>query len=175
MGSIWVTSDTHFNHASMLDWGLSGRPEFNTVEEMNETIIERWNSVVQAGDKVYHLGDVFFGSKDEFKSLWPRLKGSKRLVVGNHDDIRFLSSGGFFKKVTLWRYLKELGFMLTHVPIDSGSIIKAKNSSPETIVLHGHLHRNGSPSGRYYNVCTENHNYYPLNLEELSSRLSYMR
>ena len=49
-------------------------------------MIENWNSVVKKGDYVYHLGDVFFGSKETFPALWNRLNGSKRLIIGNHDD-----------------------------------------------------------------------------------------
>jgi calcineurin-like phosphoesterase family protein len=166
MSSIWVTSDTHLNHANMLTWGLSGRPEFSSVEEMNETIIDRWNSVVRPGDKVYHLGDVFFGSKDWFKVNWPRLNGSKRLVVGNHDDVRWLSSGGFFKKVSMWRFFKDFGLVLTHVPIHEASIV----GGLDTVNVHGHIHRQSAPSRRHRNVCVEETNYTPVNLEELRVR-----
>jgi calcineurin-like phosphoesterase family protein len=163
--SIFVTSDTHFNHANMLTWGLSGRPEFSTVEEMNETIIARWNSVVRPGDKIYHLGDVFFGDKEWFKSNWPRLNGSKRLIVGNHDDVRWLSSGGFFKKVSMWRYFKDFGLLLTHVPVHHSSVPGHGN-----INVHGHVHRNGGYGPVYRNVCVEETNYTPVSIEELRVR-----
>ena len=119
---IWVISDTHFNHDNILhftdDMGNKTRGHlFSSIEDMNEHIIERWNSVVKPGDIIYHLGDVAFGNKDEFKKLWPRLNGRKRLIVGNHDDIKWLSSGGFFQKVSMWRVWTDHGLIFTHVPI----------------------------------------------------------
>ena len=77
-GDIWVISDTHFNHSNILTFSDKvGNPvrAFSSVEEMNEIMIDRWNSVVKPGDKVYHLGDVLFGDKEAFSRLWPRLNG----------------------------------------------------------------------------------------------------
>lgn len=162
--NIWVTSDTHFGHSNILnftdDKGLPVRP-FDSVQEMNQTMVDRWNSVVRPGDKVYHLGDVFFGPKDDFKRLWPRLMGSKRLVVGNHDDIKFLSSGGFFQKVYMWRLFKEHGVLLTHVPLHESSIRGGG------INVHGHIHQQSSPKGPYKCVCVEQTDYTPVNIEDL--------
>lgn len=66
---IWLISDTHFNHANILKFtdsrtGLPVRPGFESVDHMNEHMIERWNSVVKPGDIVYHLGDVVMGNKE---------------------------------------------------------------------------------------------------------------
>jgi calcineurin-like phosphoesterase family protein len=116
---IWVISDLHYNHANILnfiDYKGNRTREFDTVDQMNEFLIDRWNSVVKPGDIVYTLGDTFFGSKDEFKIAWPKFNGSKRLIVGNHDDIQFLSSGGFFKKTLFWRMFTDHGLVFHHVP-----------------------------------------------------------
>lgn len=167
---IWVISDTHFNHNNILKFrdkdGSAFRGDlFDDVNHMNEVMITNWNSVVKPGDKVYHLGDVFFGSKDDFKVLWPRLNGAKRLIVGNHDDIKFLSSGGFFQKVGMWRVFKEHGLLLSHVPLHESSLTRAGDSS---INVHGHIHQNKSPSDRHRCVCVEQTNYTPVHIEELA-------
>ena len=167
MSNIWVISDTHFGHSNILGFKDSeGKPvrDFSSVEEMNEVMVEQWNSVVKPGDKVYHLGDVFFGSKDDFKSLWPKLNGSKRLVVGNHDDIKFLSSGGFFKKVMMWRVFTEFGLLLTHTPQHQSALTGRRTG---LLNVHGHIHQNPSPKGSYKCVCVEQVNYTPVNIEEL--------
>lgn len=45
MKDLFLTSDTHFNHSRILQF----RPQFSSVEEMNEIMIERWNKVVGRG------------------------------------------------------------------------------------------------------------------------------
>jgi calcineurin-like phosphoesterase family protein len=165
--NIWVISDTHFGHENILNFkqqdGSMVR-NFSSVDKMNETMIDNWNSVVKQGDKVYHLGDVFFGSKDDFKKLWPRLNGSKRLIVGNHDDIKFLSSGGFFQKVAMWRVFSDLGLILTHTPQHQSALTGKRNG---LLNIHGHIHANKSPDGPYKCVCVEQINYTPVNIDEL--------
>lgn len=171
--NIWVISDTHFSHSNILNFldsktGKPVRPEFSDSQEMDETMIQRWNEVVRPGDKVYHLGDVFFGDKEKFKSLWPRLMGSKRLVVGNHDDIKFLSSGGFFQKVQMWRIFSEFGIIMSHVPLHESSLIRGAKSDKKMLNVHGHIHQNKSPKGPYHCVCVEQTNYRPVHIEELA-------
>ena len=66
MSNIWLISDTHFGHENILNFidsrtGLKVRPGFANVDEMDECMVENWNSVVKKGDKVWHLGDVMFG------------------------------------------------------------------------------------------------------------------
>ena len=168
MGNIFVISDTHFGHANILTFrDKVGKPirDFDSVTHMNETMIDNWNSVVKAGDKVYHLGDVFFGPKEDFQRLWPRLNGSKRLVVGNHDDVKYLSSGGFFQKVMLWRKFNNL--LLTHVPVHESTLGEGRFGGKQVVNVHGHIHQNKSPDGPYKCVCVEQTCYTPVALEEL--------
>jgi len=165
---IWVISDTHLNHENILDFrdelGNRIRP-FSSVKEMNDCILDRWNSVVKAGDIVYHLGDVAFGSKEDFKTLWPKFNGSKRLVVGNHDDVKFMSSGGFFKKVSMWRVFTEFGLIFTHVPIHQSGLYTPGRKG--LFNIHGHIHHNPSPEGPYFNVSSEAIFYTPMHIEDL--------
>ena len=47
MRDIWVTSDTHFGHANILHFededGQLVRPDFSSVDDMNQTMVDRWN------------------------------------------------------------------------------------------------------------------------------------
>lgn len=169
---IWFISDTHFNHENILNFKDSSGEiirNFSCVEEMNVHIAECWNSVVKKGDKVYHLGDVFFGNKEEFKAFWPRLNGSKRLVVGNHDDVKFLSSGGFFQKVYESRTFGEFGFLASHRPLHQSGLKRYGRDTEYFLNVHGHIHHNKSPEGPYLNVSVEALNYTPINLDEVRS------
>ena len=184
MRDIWVISDTHLGHENILKFadkdGKKFRGDlFKDVDHMNEAILNNWNSVVKPGDKVYHLGDVFFGDKEKFKTLWPRFNGSKRLIVGNHDDISWLSSGSFFKKVYMWRMWPEYNIIFSHVPLHESTLApriqKEKykegdcGSEPVKVLnVHGHIHQNQSPDGPYYNVSCEAVNYTPVHIEDLA-------
>lgn len=89
---IFLTSDTHFNHANIIKY--CKRP-FASAEEMDETIIERWNKLVHPMDTVYHLGDfalvdhkVYETDKQQIeyiKNIVRRLNGSIRIIFGSHD------------------------------------------------------------------------------------------
>lgn len=175
---IWLSSDLHLFHNNILNFkDKAGNKirNFDNVTQMNEYILEMHNSVVKPGDIYYCLGDVVLGDKEDFKKLWPKFNGKKRLIVGNHDDIKFLSCGNFFQKVSMWRMFPEFGLMLSHVPLHTESlrrhVDKSKSYEDGSIILkniHGHTHQNGSPTGPYQSVCLEMiQDYKPVNIEEL--------
>jgi calcineurin-like phosphoesterase family protein len=173
LSKTFVISDTHFNHANILNFtmhdGAKVRPEFDTVEQMNEHMIERWNSVVGDNDTVYHLGDVHFGghvNEESNRKILSSLKGRKYLIVGNHDNLRDPLLHQFFKKVTFWNYLKDLNVSLSHIPLHESTLHEGK-AGPETRNIHGHIHRNKSPTSKHINVSVEAVNYTPVEVESL--------
>ena len=82
MAKKFYISDLHFGHKNVL--GFDNRP-FTSVEEMNEELIRRWNSVVSDGDIVYVLGDMFWMKPNDAMPIIDRLNGQIFLVKGNHD------------------------------------------------------------------------------------------
>jgi calcineurin-like phosphoesterase family protein len=167
MRNKFVISDTHFCHANILKFkdkeGKRFRGSiFNTTEEMNEKIIENWNSVVCPQDIVYHLGDVYFGNTAEVREIFKRLNGHKRLIVGNHDNIKQIAKENWFQKIQMWRMFAEEKLLLTHVPVHE-SALEFRN----LVNIHGHIHQNTSPEGPYINVSAEAVNYTPVAFEEL--------
>lgn len=78
---IFFTSDNHFWHRKVIEY--CNRP-YNTVEEMNEAMVIKWNSVVGPDDYIYFLGDfsLAFRAVETFST---RLNGNKILIPGNHD------------------------------------------------------------------------------------------
>lgn len=194
MPNMWVISDTHFGHKNFLsfldDDGNRIRP-FDSVDELDELMVERWNDVVKPQDKVYHLGDVFFGDKDHFNKLWARLNGKKRLIVGNHDDIRYLSGKNpindqwYFEKVDLWRVWRDERMLFSHIPLnpDNTWLFLAPDESEEgdcgparvpMLNVHGHIHQNASPEGAYLNVSVEVTDYRPVNVETIVDKVRKM-
>lgn len=81
---MWFTSDLHLGHININR--LANRP-FTSVEELNETLIERWNARVGVDDLVIIVGDICMGKIAESLALVQRLNGDKHLVPGNHDRV----------------------------------------------------------------------------------------
>ncbi len=102
MNKIFFTSDNHFGHEF-----LAKKHGFETVEEFNQYQIEQWNSVVDNGDRVYHLGD-FIWNKVDPEPILKQLKGEKYLILGNHDRIGKHNEKIFLKYV---HWIKDV-FML---------------------------------------------------------------
>jgi len=86
---IWFTSDNHFAHGSCdAETGerkgtLKWRTQFNSLEEMEETIIDNHNKIVKPTDVVYDLGDFIWRGKPD--SYIERLNGYFYMIRGNHD------------------------------------------------------------------------------------------
>lgn len=79
---IFFTSDQHFYHKNIIRY--TGRP-FSSVAEMNETLIQNHNSVVEQNDDVYFFGDFAFCSLEWQRGILSKLNGKKYLFLGNHD------------------------------------------------------------------------------------------
>lgn len=182
MHSIWFTSDTHFGHAKILEYEAEARP-FASVEEMNEALIDRWNSVVHAGDTVYHLGDFCFGRANI--EIAGRLNGKKRLVMGNHDTYPVVDYLQHFDKVFGAFYWRKC--VLTHIPVHPDNL-----GARAWLNIHGHLHSRTVKSNdhihnvdvhgliseaiyfpdreddnNYFNVSVEQNNLYPFHADQI--------
>ena len=95
--AYYITSDQHFFHKNIIDY--ENRP-YSSVEEMNEDLITKWNSVVTDEDTVFCLGDFALSNKDNIIEIGNRLNGHKVLIKGNHDhasNITYQKAG--FEKV----------------------------------------------------------------------------
>ena len=81
---IYYISDLHFGHRNVI--GMDGRP-FESIEEMDETLIWRWNERVTDEDDVYIVGDFAYRNGNTASWYLRQLKGRKHLVIGNHDRL----------------------------------------------------------------------------------------
>lgn len=169
----WFGADFHLNHDYMVEkdkeTGEPYRP-FRSVEEMNETIIENFNRLVAKDDKVYLMGDVLFKPATS-EHLLKRLNGRKRLIMGNHDEIREKTQyfTKHFKEICLWKKFKDEGFICTHVPLRTDGI-------RDTILnVHGHIHKAQLPEPCYMNVSIENTDYKPVHIDTIIARVQVLR
>lgn len=175
----YFISDTHFGHEKC--WSTFKRADgsplraFSSTEEMDETMVERWNSIVKPEDSVYHLGDFVINRR--FMHIGHRLNGRKRLVRGNHDLFKTQEyiDIGFEEIYGVW-VDSSAKIIASHIPIHPESI------KPGWLNVHGHLHsgrvmknieaytKEGSWKSnlvdpRYVCVSVENTDYYPVTLD----------
>lgn len=169
MKNYWVVSDTHFGHHNIIKY--CKRP-FQTYWEMDEALVENWNSVVSSGDYVYHLGDFFMeaprtAEEQSYRDLLlSRLNGRITLVLGNHDNTDYLLRTGRFHEILMWKPWNvgsKKPLLLTHVPVHESSIMWEARGG---LNVHGHTHDKGSPKGPYKSACVELHNYTPVHIEK---------
>ena len=167
---IFYISDLHLCHKNIMDF--CERP-YNTVEEMNEDIIEKWNSVVTPNDVVRILGDIAFPKSQEdieqVIKLVKRLNGNKTLIIGNHDhkllkDERFIR---LFSSIENYMMVKDNGrkVILFHYPIEEWD-----GFYKGSIHLYGHVHNNDvglKDIKNRYNVSADVIGFTPRTLDEL--------
>ena len=184
MTTIWYTADTHFGHANIIKH--CNRP-FETVEEMDEALIEKWNSLVGSNDIVYHLGDVGMGSDTHTLECVGRLNGRKRLIYGNHDSVhprhrkaapRQRQWMKFFESINAFDMHKIAGreVMLSHFPY-AGDHTDEDRMSPwrlrneHRFLLHGHVHDAWILEEGQYNVGVDVHDFLPVSLEHVTEMI----
>ena len=110
-------ADTHFGHDNIRK--LSNRP-FNSVEEMDNAIIENWNRKVTNNDDVYILGDFSYKSEDPIEYL-KKLNGRKHLIIGNHDNklLKNPACKKYFVEIVDMKMVDDNGnqIVLCHYPL----------------------------------------------------------
>ncbi len=130
---IFYIADMHLGHRNILRF--DNRP-FETVEEMEETIIHNWNGRVTEEDIVYVLGDAFWKSEKDSVRLIQRLNGHKHLIQGNHDRVhgrlRF-----YWESIEHYAEIKDGNtlIILSHYPI-----LFYRNQHFGAVMLYGHVH-----------------------------------
>jgi calcineurin-like phosphoesterase family protein len=81
--NIWFTADFHLGHKNIIRY--CNRP-FQTVEEMNQEILERLNSRAKANDILYFLGDFCIGPRTWAAEFRQKIRCKKIFALaGNHD------------------------------------------------------------------------------------------
>lgn len=174
--TIYFTSDTHFGHRNIIDY--CDRPWTN-VHDMNEGLIARWNKIVNDEDTVYHLGDFAMTIKDEeIKNIVRRLKGTKILILGNHDERTIARHSSQFIADDLFYDIhpgvKEIKVGKKRIVLCHYSMEVWNGSHHGAYHLYGHSHGTlpESESKRSFDVGVDPNGYFPVSFEEVAERMS---
>lgn len=175
----FFTSDTHFNHTNIIRF--CQRP-FGNVDEMNETMITNWNSVVGTDDIVFHLGDFCLGGSAEWTKILDRLNGRIYLILGNH-DLKNIRQGfvDCFEHVAMSMRI-EIGkkkIYLSHYPY----LCFEGGYKNDVWQLFGHVHTRRSNTGidvgrlqylypTQYDVGVDNNDFTPVSFNEIKIKIT---
>lgn len=156
---LFFTSDEHFDHFNILRF--CDRP-FTSIEEMNETIISNFNSVVPKKSTTIHGGDFYLGplKRDEItRNFINRLNGTHIFMMGNHD--RWLKGDIKIPYIIDVR-LKDVNIVISHYAMRTWN-----RSHFNSWHLYGHSHGTLEPIGKSWDMGVDFNNFFPLSFEDV--------
>lgn len=175
---VWFTSDLHFWHKNICKY--CNRP-FDTVEEMNQALVDNWNSVVKKDDTVFVLGDLGFCGYDKLEPLMSQLNGKKYLIQGNHDSDKIVFR--LYDANIIEEYYKMIEvtivgdeecpdqqLTLCHFPM-----IDWPNKEKGAWMIHGHQHQlpeTPSCSVMHWDVGVDKNHMTPISFEQLKINIT---
>ncbi len=187
---IFFTSDHHFSHQNIIKY--CNRP-FNSIEEMNEEMIKRWNETVKEEDIVWYLGDFSLSIKP-VENYLKRLNGTKYLVVGNHDQCHpchgkrserlketYLKAGfSLILKEGAYGPLLDSSmkdyFLMSHMPYKDEYDSRYPQYRPINDgkwLLHGHVHNRWHIKDKMINVGVDVNDFRPVSLDKIKEIIEF--
>lgn len=169
LSNIFVTSDLHFGHDKEFIWKARG---YNSVDEMNEIQVQKWNSIINDDDNVYALGDLMLGETSNIDFL-KRLKGKIHIVLGNHDTstrrklYESLPNVVEIKEVGINLKYNKYHLILTHFPMMTANGEK-ESLKQMNLNLYGHTHQEYDfyeDLPFMYHIGVDSHDGYPVLLD----------
>jgi len=189
---VFFSSDFHYSHkgicAGVTTWTDADdvTRKFDTLDQMNDAIVNNINSRVGEDDILICLGDWSFGGFDNIKIFRDRIISKTiYIIAGNHDhfivqnkdnvqdlfaevwdDITFLTIKKRINKNTTNKY----NFVLSHYPIASWACM-----NDGWYHLHGHVHlpeEHKIGQGRSLDCGVDGNNLFPYELDEIDNLLS---
>ena len=171
MSELFLTADLHLGHEKTCTVfqradGTGPLRPFESGEEMDREIIQRWNRQVTSKDTTIILGDVSL--RIEHLSKLNELNGSKILVGGNHDKQLAFTYLTFFDDVR--GVYEKKGIVMTHVPVHPDSLGRWIGNA------HGHTHDSSVmlgdyPDPRYLCMSLEQWDFEPAPWDVVRQRL----
>ncbi len=169
---IYFTSDWHFNHDKDFIWKKRG---YNSVEEMNDDLINKICSTLDEGDELWVLGDLVMGDIDKAAAVLSRIPYSVHFLVGNHDTLRRVNLYDSLGWINHERAIQvtdgNWDFYLSHYPTVTMNYDDVKKHHP-LINLHGHTHYQNkfyNDNPYMYNVGVDSQNGYPVSIDKIKA------
>lgn len=166
--TTWFTADLHLGHSRIIDY--CSRP-FKNYDEMEDVLLENFNSRIKRGDALYILGDVAWSSYKYPSSRFFNRLNSKQihLILGNHDDKKVMERSRLFAWIGDYKNLhhNQTSLVLCHYPLRTWV-----GKGHGAYHLYGHVHGRMEGIGRSMDVGVDPLNYFPISAEEVVEKLS---
>jgi len=187
---LYFTSDSHYGHHNICSattkWvdAEDMTRDFESLDSMNDMLVDNINKLVGENDILFHLGDWSFGGFDNIRKFRERIACKNiHLVLGNHDHHIANNKDGvqsLFSSVNNYVFLDvrvpinknhndRHAFVLCHFPIASWD-------SMNTGVLHLHGHTHLPPhlriaAGRAMDIGMDGNGLEPIEYTEVVNLL----
>lgn len=162
-GETFFTADWHDGSANIIKY--CNRP-FLSVEQMNETLRNNYNSVVTKHDRTFFLGDSVWGHQ-RYREVFEQLNGQKLVILGNHDNPQS------YKKLLIDHTIDGL-YKVKSVTIDGDYIFMSHYAHRSWNMSHrggyhlyGHSHNTLPDYGRSCDVGVDKWGFKPVSWTEL--------
>jgi calcineurin-like phosphoesterase family protein len=179
---LFFTSDTHFFHKNILQY--CNRP-FKDITEMNEHLVELWNSVVPTDGVVFHLGDVSLtANPKQLEELLGKLNGKIFLIVGNHESDVLTKAyirdkfEEIYDIAEIFIKDEEITYGEQHIVMCHYPMIVWNGSHRGSWQLFGHVHGGMSSKGMEghpvtsMDVGVDCHNYTPISYQQVKEHIT---
>lgn len=163
---IWLTSDTHFGHARIIEY--CDRP-FANVGSMDAYLINNWNQVVKPDDTVFHLGDFCMGDP---KKYLKELNGNKVFLLGDHDKNM---SGLTKERLVIIRPLNDEYGNQRAITLCHWAMRSWYKSHYASWHLFGHHHGRLEPYGLSFDIGVDCWDFYPVSLDEIAKKMATLK
>lgn len=161
----WIWADPHFGHKHIIEY--ENRP-FNSVEDMDDALIENWNATVGKEDIGIMLGDISFYNRAKTESIVRQLNGRKWLVLGNHDGFSVSAYYDMsFVRVYDMPVIHDGFWILSHEPLYINDNMPYAN-------IFGHVHSQKQYtdfSPQSYCVSVERIGYKPIPFDDIKAHI----
>ena len=183
---LFFTSDTHYSHSNICsattNWSVNDgyARKFDSLEDMNQRLVDNINNMVGEDDILIHLGDWSFGGFDKIEEFRSQINCKNiHLTFGNHDHHIERNKEGIQKLFSsVQNYLRlevrrpinkatveKFIFVCMHYPIASWH-----DMNQGVIHLHGHVHLPADlrlAEGKAMDVGVDGNKLEPLSLNEI--------
>lgn len=154
--NYWFSSDHHFGHKNIIRY--CNRP-FDSVNEMDETLITNYNSVVKKEDIVIFAGDftLLKNKRLIYEKYINRLNGKHVFLLGSHDY--------WMNKKSITRWEKKIGDH--YVVVDHYAMHTWARSHYNSFHLFGHSHGKLDLPGKRWDCGVDNNDFYPISFDQV--------